>query len=85
MDENTARFVEQLKRDPARLQALLRSPDGQALLQLLNRDGPDTPLQQAAQSASQGNPAEAARLVGQYLKTPDGASLAERVRKLFNP
>ena len=85
MDENTARFAEQLKQDPARLQALLRSPDGQALLRQLSQGGADDSLQRAAASASRGNPAEAMKLVGQYLKTPDGAALAERVRKLFKP
>ena len=79
MDENTARMMEQLKRNPAQLQKLLRSPDGQALMQLLSQGQ----LRTAVQSASKGSPAEAMRLVSQYLQTPDGAALAERLQKTF--
>ncbi len=83
MDENTARLVEQLKRNPSQLQDLLRSPDGQALLQMLNQGDQGAQLRNAAQSASNGNPAEAMKLVNQYLQTPSGAALAKRIQKTF--
>lgn len=83
MDEKTARLVEQLKRNPAQLQDLLRSPDGQALMQMLNQSNQGAELRNAVNSASNGNPAEAMKLVNQYLQTPGGAALAKRIQKTF--
>lgn len=83
MDENSARFVEQLKQDPAQLQRLLRSPDGQALMKLLNQGSQGAQLRTAVRSAAKGDPAEAVKLVGQYLQTQEGAALAERIQKTF--
>ena len=37
MDEKTARMVEQLKSNPAMLQALMQSRDGQALMNMLTQ------------------------------------------------
>ena len=36
MDEQTARMIQQLKSNPAMLQALMQSRDGQALMQMLS-------------------------------------------------
>ena len=36
MDEQTARMIQQLKSNPAMLQALMQSWDGQALMQMLS-------------------------------------------------
>ena len=83
MDDKMTRLMEQLKRNPAQLQALLRTPDGQALLQTLNQSTQSGGLQGALRSADRGNPAEAMKQVSQYLKTPDGAALAERIQRLF--
>ena len=38
MDEKTARMVEQLKSNPAMLQALMHSRDGQALMNMLTQN-----------------------------------------------
>ena len=38
MDENTAKLAQQLKGNPALLQSLMRSRDGQALMQMLTRN-----------------------------------------------
>ena len=83
MDDQSARFIEQLKQNPALLQTLLRSSDGQSLLQMLNdsRHGPQ--LRNAVRNASHGNPEEAVRLVSQFMQTPDGAALASRIQQLF--
>ncbi len=40
MDEQTARMIQQLKSNPAMLQALMQSRDGQALMQMLSGGGP---------------------------------------------
>ena len=58
MDEQTARMIQQLKSNPAMLQALMQSRDGQALMQMLSGGDRGASLQRAAQSAAKGNPAE---------------------------
>lgn len=81
MDEQTIRMIQKLKGDPGALRALMESPDGQALLRMLSGGDQGASLQQAAQSAARGDPAEMARLVRQMMATPDGAALAERIRQ----
>ena len=80
MDEQTARMIQQLKSNPAMLQALMQSRDGQAL------SGGDrgASLQRAAQSAAKGNPAEMVRMVNQLMQSPDGAALIDRINKTMN-
>ena len=84
MDQQTAQILQQLKNNPAALQALMQSRDGQALLQMLSGGDGGASLQRAAQAAAQGNPAEMARLVCQVMKSPGGAALAERISKAVN-
>ena len=81
MDEQITRIFQQLKSNPAALQALMGSPDGQALLHRLSGEDQGASLQRAAQSAVRGNPAEMARMVQQLMKSPDGAALVERISK----
>ena len=83
MDDQTARFLEQMKQDPAALKQLLSSPEGQSLMQLLSKENQNRDLQQAMQAASSGNPAGAMKLVRQFLKTPDGAALASQISRAF--
>ena len=52
MDEQTARMIQQLKSNPAMLQALMQSRDGQALMQMLSGGDRGASLQRAAQSAA---------------------------------
>ena len=77
MDEQTARMIQQLKSNPAMLQALMQSRDGQALMQMLSGGDRGASLQRAAQSAAKGNPAEMVRMVNQLMQSPDGAALID--------
>ena len=52
MDENAKRLMASLQRDPAKIQALLRSGDGQTLLRMLTERDQGAALQHAAQSAA---------------------------------
>ena len=54
MDEKTARMVEQLKSNPAMLQALMQSRDGQTLMSMLTQGDRGAGLQRAVQSAAKG-------------------------------
>ena len=84
MDEQTARMIQQLKSNPAMLQALMQSRDGQALMQMLSGGDRGASLQRAAQSAAKGNPAEMVRMVNQLMQSPDGAALIDRINKTMN-
>ena len=81
MDENTTRLVEQLRSNPAMLQGLMRSQDGQALMQMLTQGDRGTSLQRAAQAAALGNPTEMVKMMNQVMKSPGGAALVERSNK----
>ena len=84
MDEQTARMIQQLKSNPAMLQALMQSRDGQDLLRMLSGGDQGASLQRAAQSAAKGNPAEMVRMVNQLMLSPDGAALVDRISKAMN-
>ena len=81
MDEKTTRLAEQLKNNPAMLQALMRSQDGQALMQMLTQGDRGAELQRAVQSAARGNPADMVKLVNQVMQSPGGAELVARINK----
>ena len=81
MDENTARMIEQLKSNPAQLQALMQSRDGQALMHLLPARDRGAGLQQAIRSAAKGDPSIMARLVEQAMQSPGGAELMQRIQQ----
>ena len=81
MDEQTTRMIQQLKSNPAALQALMQSRDGQALLQMLSGGDQGASLQRAAQSAAKGNPAEIMRMMNQVMQSPAGAELVQRINR----
>ena len=81
MDEQTSRMIQQLKSNPAMLQALMQSRDGQALLQMLSGGDRGASLQRAAQSAARGDPAEMVRMVNRLMQSPDGAALVAQLRE----
>ena len=78
MDTNITRMSEQLKKNPAMLQSLMQSRDGQELLRMLNNTN-GANLQQAAQSAARGDPTKMMQMVQQLMQSPDGAALMQRI------
>ena len=81
MDHSANNMFQRLKNNPAQLQALIQSQDGQNLMRLLTQKDQGSSLQHAVQSASNGNPAEMARMIQNIMQTPDGSALIERIRK----
>ena len=81
MDEQTTRMIQQLRANPAMLQSLMQSQDGQALLRMLSAGDQGASLQRAAQSAAKGNPAEMMRMMNQVMKSPTGAELVQRINQ----
>ena len=72
MDEKTARMVEQLKSNPAMIQALMN---------MLTQGDRGAGLQRAVQSAAKGDPSEMVRMVNQVMQSPGGAELVQRINK----
>lgn len=70
--------AEKLLRDKAALEQLLRSPDTQALMELLQRQGG---LQAAAEAALRGDPAQLQSMVGRVMGDPAGAGVVERITR----
>lgn len=81
MDEQTKRMIQQLKANPAMLQSLMQSRDGQALMQMLSAGDQGASLQRAAQSAAKGSPAEIMRMMNQVMQSPAGAELVQRINR----
>lgn len=68
-----------LLRDPARLKALLSSPETKLLMGLLRRQRGD--LNHAAQQAKQGDMSALNQMVSQLMNTKEGAELAQQVTR----
>lgn len=81
MDENTARLANELRQNPAMLQSLMRSPDGQALLRMLTQKDQGAGLQQAVQSAVKGDTTKMVEMIRGLMNSPDGAALVERINQ----
>ncbi len=81
LDDKTKNLIEGLQANPAAVQALFRTKDGQDLLRMLTQGDRGAALQRAAQSAAQGDTADMARRVSRLMKSPEGAALVERVNR----
>lgn len=80
MDAKTKAMIDRLRADPNAAASLLRSPDAQALLRLLARQGGgNDALEHAAQSAANGSTGELTAMLESVLKTPQGKALAARI------
>ncbi len=81
MNDQTTRLANQLKNNPAALQALMQSRDAQALMQLLTRGDQGAGLRQAAQAAAKGDTAQMMQLVEQLRQDPNGTALMQRIQQ----
>ncbi|HPE16359.1 MAG TPA: hypothetical protein PK597_05335 [Oscillospiraceae bacterium] len=68
-------------RNKAAIAALLTSPEGKRLMQLLDEAGG---AQDAAMAAAGGNPAALVNLLGNITRNPEGAALLQRISSQFN-
>ena len=81
MDNMATKLAEQLKQNPAMIQAMMRSQDGQKLIQMLTQGDRGSGFQQAVQSASAGNPAQMMQMVQRLMQNPEGAALIDRINR----
>lgn len=65
-----------------KIRAALTSADGRRAAELISSQNADL-LERAAQAAQQGNMGETARLAKLMMQTGEGASLAQKLQKLF--
>ena len=79
MDNKTQQLIEKFRHNPAMAQALLRSGDGQKLMQLLTRNDGGAALNRAAQSAAKGNTAELAAMLSNLMQSPEGMAVMSRI------
>ena len=75
------RLTQELRQNPAALQSLMQSPDGQALLHLLTQKDRGAGLQQAVQSAMKGDTTKMTEMVRAIMQSPGGAALVERINQ----
>ena len=71
--------MERLKRDPAALQAVMGSRDGQMLLGLLSGSDGGRTLQQAVRQAAAGDASAISGMLQGIMSTPQGAALVQRI------
>lgn len=81
MEQSMDQMLKQLKQNPASLQALMNSRDGQALMKMLTQGDRGAGLQHAVNAAMRGDTSAMAALVNRVTQTPDGAELVERISK----
>ena len=79
MDGN--QLARELRENPALVQSVMRSRDGQALMRMLDQQGEG--FQKAVQSAAHGDSAEMARRLRTMAQSPEGAALMERISRMF--
>lgn len=72
-------MMERLKRDPAALQAVMGSRDGQMLLGLLSGSDGGRTLQQAVRQAAAGDASAISGMLQDIMSTPQGAALVQRI------
>ena len=81
MDEKTLKLMEQLKHNPAMIQGLMQSQDGQTLMRMLTQGDRGAGLQRAVQSAARGDTSQMVNLMNQIMQTPSGNELIQRINK----
>lgn len=74
-------LLEQMKRDPAALQAVMQSQDGQTLLRLLSGGDGGRGLQQAARQAAAGDTGPMVQLLQAVMRSEQGAALVQRLNE----
>ncbi|MGM9618389.1 MAG: hypothetical protein ACI3W8_00920 [Oscillospiraceae bacterium] len=81
MEYSAQELMNKLKNDRGALEQLMRSPDGTRLMQMLTQNDGGAALKNAASSAARGDTAQMAQMVQKLMQSPEGAALADRIRR----
>lgn len=74
-----ADMIQRLKQNPAVLQNIMQSQDGQKLMQMLSGGDSGESLNRAAAQAAGGNTADMVQMLKKVMSSPDGAALVRRI------
>ena len=74
-----ADMIQRLKQNPAALQNIMQSQDGQRLMQMLSGTDGGAGLQRAAAQAAGGNTTDMVQMLKKIMNIPDGAALVQRI------
>lgn len=74
-----AEMIRKLKQNPAALQGVMQSRDGQMLMQMLAGSDGGAGLNRAAAQAAGGNTADMVQMLKKVMSSPDGAALIQRI------
>lgn len=74
-----ADMIQRLKQNPAALQNIMQSQDGQRLMQMLSGTDGGAGLQRAAAQAAGGNTTDMVQMLKKIMNSPDGAALVQRI------
>ena len=72
-------IMEKLKQNPALLQSVMQSSDGQQLMRLLTGGDGGSQLNQATKQAAAGNTAQILQMLRQITASPEGSALIQRI------
>ena len=72
-------LMEKLRQNPAALQRVMRSQDGQQLMQMLSGADGGSSLNRAAMQAAGGNTAEITKMIQNVMQSQEGAELIRRI------
>ena len=74
-----ADMIRRLKQNPAALQSVMQSQDGQRLMQMLNGADGGASLNRAATQATSGNTGDMVQMLKKVMSSPEGAALVQRI------
>ena len=79
MDAKTAAAIERLKQNKGFAEQIMRSGDGQKLMQLLTEADGGAALDRAAQAAAKGDTKELSQMLQNLMQSKDGAAVMNRI------
>ena len=71
--------VQEREGNPAALQSIMQSQDGQRLMQMLSGGDHGVSLNRAAAQAAGGNTADMVQMLKNVMSSPEGAALVQRI------
>ena len=81
MDAKTLGLIQKFKQNRALAENIMRSGDGQKLMNMLTKGDNGASLERATQNAANGNTQELAQLLGKLMHSPEGAALMNRLNE----
>ena len=81
MDNNLTQLARMLQSNPGAVAKAVQSREGKQLFAALQQQGGREQLQQAAADAARGDTEALTRMIRRMMATPEGAALAEQVRR----